>query len=89
MLLDYTVYSRKGQKFEATPIEKEIGYYPQWSMGQKEVINMTRRQHGLPPVSGLNILRGLEVGGYQKKKAKPGGLPIRVMKDRRNALVFK
>lgn len=39
-------------KFETMLIEKETDFHPQWSMerGVKEVINITRRQHGLPPV---------------------------------------
>lgn len=39
-------------KFDTAPLEEEIGYLPLWSMvqGAKEVINITRQQHGLPPV---------------------------------------
>jgi len=43
---------RLSNKLDTTPIETEIGYYPQWTMEQgiKEVINLTRQQHGLPPI---------------------------------------
>jgi len=39
-------------KFDTKLIEEEIGYRPQWSMerGIKEAINMTRGEHGLPPI---------------------------------------
>lgn len=39
-----------GFKFDTTPLEEEIGYRPQWSMEQgiKEMLNMVRRQQGLP-----------------------------------------
>jgi len=39
-------------KFDTKLIEEEIGYRPQWSMerGIKETINMTRKDHGLPPI---------------------------------------
>ena len=39
-----------GFKFDISPLEEETGYRPQWSMerGIKEMINMMRRQQGLP-----------------------------------------
>jgi nucleoside-diphosphate-sugar epimerase len=39
-------------KFDTKLIEEEIGYRPQWPMerGLKESINLTRKEHGLPPV---------------------------------------
>ena len=39
-------------KFDTSLIEKEIGYRPQWSMerGIKEAIDLTRKEHGLPPI---------------------------------------
>jgi len=39
-------------KFDTRLIEEEIGYRPQWPMerGIKEAINMTRKEHGLPPI---------------------------------------
>ena len=39
-------------KFDTSPLEEEIGYRSEWPMerGIKEIINVTRQQHGLPPV---------------------------------------
>lgn len=39
-------------KFDTTPIEIEIGYYPEWSMerGLKETINLVRFEHGLSAI---------------------------------------
>ena len=39
-------------RFDTRLIEEEIGYRPQWSMerGIKEAINLTRKEHGLPPI---------------------------------------
>jgi len=41
-----------GWRFDTTLIEEELGFSPQWSMeqGVKDIINITRKQHGLPPV---------------------------------------
>lgn len=38
-------------KFETTPIEKELGFRPEWSVerGIREIINTVRHQHGLSP----------------------------------------
>ncbi len=43
---------RESFRYDAKPIEEELGYRPQWSLEQgiKETINITRREHGLPPV---------------------------------------
>jgi nucleoside-diphosphate-sugar epimerase len=45
----FTVYP---VRFDTRTIEEEIGYRPGWSMerGIKEAINLTRKEHGLPPV---------------------------------------
>lgn len=39
-------------KYESTVIEEELGFRPEWHVerGVREIINETRRQHGLPPV---------------------------------------
>ncbi len=39
-------------KFETTPIKEELGFSPQWLVerGVKDMINATRRHHGLPVV---------------------------------------
>ena len=39
-------------RFDTRLIEEEIGYRPEWSMerGIKEAINLTRKEHGLPPI---------------------------------------
>ena len=45
----FTVYP---VRFDTRLIEEEIGYRPEWSMerGIKEAINLTRKEHGLPPI---------------------------------------
>jgi len=45
-------YTGLSWKFDTTPLEKEIGYHPQWPIEQgiKEIINVTRRKHGLSAV---------------------------------------
>lgn len=46
------IYGGVVWKFDTTPLKKEIGYSPQWSLekGLKDTLNLVRQQHGLPPV---------------------------------------